>query len=312
VAAAKLPDFPPAMPEKKLPLLRRANAPVLRLAVLTALVVVIGFLAAAPCEAGLKIYYIRHAEYGHNLVKEYEGKNIPKEKWPAYVGDQNAVTPKGREQTAAVAGKLAPIRFDFIACSPVYRCRQTILPYLRATKQTAEIWPELEEFSSKSLALFFTGELPAPGKKLLAGSPVKIPADEELFFTLRAGSGRLRSVAPSTNRLQRASDTKASLENAIALIRKKFGGTGKTILLSGHGNNGRALIQLLVPETRAMDRSLLHLRNTGIWMAEEQSDGTFVLRILNDGPFEKPGADAATGAADAPAPAATSAEGTAA
>ncbi len=275
------------MPEKKRSLLRRASA------LLGALIVVIGFLAAAPCEAGLKIYYIRHAEYGHNLVKEYE--KIPKEKWPAYVGDQNAVTPKGREQTAAVAGKLESLRFDFIACSPVYRCRQTILPYLRATEQTAEIWPELEEFSSKSLALFFTGELPPPGKKLLAGGPVKIPADEKPFFTLRAGSERLRSVAPSSNRLQRASDTKASLENAIALIRKKFGGTDKTILLSGHGNNGRALIQLLVPETRAIDRSRLHLRNTGIWMAEEQPDGAFALRILNDAPFGKAGADGSAG-----------------
>jgi broad specificity phosphatase PhoE len=237
-------------------------------------------LVMVPCEAGFKVYYIRHAEFGHNLVKEYE--NIPKEQWPSYVGDSNAITPKGREQVVEATAKLKKLQFDFIACSPVYRCRQTILPYLRDTKQTAEIWPELAEFTSKVIPLFFDETLPPPGPNPLRGEPVKLPDDEKPFFSLRPGGARLFKPASVKNLPQRASDTKASLENTVTLLRKKFGGTDKSILLSGHGNNGRALLQVILPKHQRSET--IRMVNTGIWMVEEQPDGTFALRMLNDAP----------------------------
>src|SRR4051794_16518782 len=95
-------------------------------------------------QAGLKVYYLRHAEAGHNVVKEW--KDIPKDQWPAYVGNSGMFTPKGETQVLKVAEKLKPNRFDFIAVSPIWRTRNTILPYLKETKVKAEIWPELEEF----------------------------------------------------------------------------------------------------------------------------------------------------------------------
>jgi len=55
-------------------------------------------------QAGLKIYFIRHAEAGHNVVKEWE--NVPKSEWPAYVGNGDLLSPKGEIQKIEAAQKL--------------------------------------------------------------------------------------------------------------------------------------------------------------------------------------------------------------
>tara|TARA_R110002073_G_scaffold43606_4_gene121597 strand:- start:17892 stop:18329 length:438 start_codon:yes stop_codon:yes gene_type:complete len=92
--------------------------------------------AARTGESGLKIFYIRHAEGGHNVAADWA--DVPKDKWPAYVGDPDVFTPEGKAQQAAVAGKLTKYDFDFIATSPMWRCRNTILPYLKETESKAE------------------------------------------------------------------------------------------------------------------------------------------------------------------------------
>jgi hypothetical protein len=40
-------------------------------------------LGAGDVYAGLKIYYIRHAEGGHNVKKAWEAKGVPKSEWPS-------------------------------------------------------------------------------------------------------------------------------------------------------------------------------------------------------------------------------------
>src|SRR5512133_62774 len=96
-------------------------------------------------EAGLKIYYIRHAEGGHNVVKEWQ--NVPKAQWPDYVGNGNVFTPKGKTQVVTATEKLQKYRFDFIGVSSMWRTRNTVLPYLKAAGVKGEIWPELHEFA---------------------------------------------------------------------------------------------------------------------------------------------------------------------
>lgn len=254
-----------------------SRSPFLKIA---ALALVCAF-SALTSEAGLKIYYIRHGEGGHNVRKEYERSGTPKDQWPSYVGDSGQFTPKGKQQVAAATEKLKKYRFDFIACSPIWRCRQTIFPFLRDTKQTAEIWPELAEFNSDLIPLFTRKNLPPPNKNWLVGKTIKLPDDEKPFFTIRPGAEKLFRSSSKTNSLeQRASDTKDSLKAAIALIKKRFGGTEKSILLSGHGTNGRALLQLILPDEEWPGK--VRIVNTGVWMVEEQPDGRFKLRMLND------------------------------
>jgi len=138
-------------------------------------------LLTISAEAGLKIYYIRHAEAGHNVKKDWEEKGVPESEWPDYVGDSRMFTPKGKEQLAKATKKLKGIDFDFIAASPMWRTRNTILPFLKQTDSKAEIWPELHESSGSGDIL--DDDLPELTIPILgAGDLIEIPEEEAPYF----------------------------------------------------------------------------------------------------------------------------------
>lgn len=230
-------------------------------------------------EAGLKIYYIRHGEGGHNVVADWQ--RVPRKQWPAYVGNADMFTPKGEQQVLQATAKLATMHFDFIAASPTWRTRQTVLPFLKESGRQAEIWPELEEFNDVPTPAGSASDLPPPSPALFTGAAVAIPAGESGFFTLRQGADRRFKLGHGD--LQAFVDTQAALDRAVALIRTGFSGSEKSILLVGHGNSGRRLLSTLLKDRMPPD---VVLHNTAIWMVEEQADHSFQLRILNDGKIQ--------------------------
>lgn len=241
----------------------------------------------SPSEAGLKIYYLRHAEGGHNVVKQWA--KVPRKERPAYVGNGNVFTPKGETQAAAVTGKLQPYHFDFIGVSSMWRTRNTILPYLKATSAKGEIWPELHEFSG-GLSILSTHLPPPAGPILNAGSPVELPPEEAPYFSLRKDASNNFKLPPKQEGAEgeaRESAIRLVVQRAVDMIQQRFGGTDKTILLVGHGNSGKALLRLLTGKQLA---DLPSMTNTGIWMVEEQPGGQFKLQMHNDAPYGKDGA----------------------
>ena len=231
-------------------------------------------------QAGLKIYYIRHGEAGHNVVKEW--KNVPKEQWPVYVGNSNMFTPKGEAQVLLVAEKLKKYSFDFIAVSPAWRTKQTILPYLKLMGLKAIIWPELNEFGSQP-TLLLSPDLPAPSKKYLnSDALIQIPAEESAYFQIREDGKYKYELNQSQEPEAYSADIKFMLQKIIDRVHKQFGGTEKSILLVGHGNNGKSLLKLFLNDN--LDK-IPSIKNTGVWMIEEQKDGTFKLKLYNDEPF---------------------------
>jgi broad specificity phosphatase PhoE len=258
------------------PMHPRCTLPGARL--LLALLCLLAFVGRS--EAGLKIYYLRHAEAGHNVVKQWA--NVPKEQRPAYVGNGNMFTPKGEAQAEAVVKKLQPYRFDAIAVSPMWRTRHTILPYLKAAGAKAEIWPELHEFSG--IANVLATNLPAPsGPVLGAGPRVEVPAEEATCFTVRE-DGKNNFKLPA----KKGEETQAALQvvtqHTVKLLRQRYGSSEKTILLVGHGNTGIALLKLLIHDPLPNTPSMT---NTSLWMVEEQPDGQFKLKLYNDAPCEQ-------------------------
>ena len=246
---------------------------------LTVLVLACGL--ALPCEAGLKVYYLRHAQTGANVAKQWEDK--PAADRPAYVGNAGAFSPKGEKQAAKVPEKLAPYHFDFIAVSPLWRTRHTILPYLQAHDRKGEIWPELVEFGKRDgeLALIGTPDLPAARPDLFTGGrKIEIPAEERPWFKEREPG----LTAPKLGRpgAGGAADLTALLQAAIARVRRQFGGTDQSILLVGHGTAGKYLLWLLTGDRLPLERGLA---NTGLWMAEEQPDGSFELKLADGAPL---------------------------
>lgn len=250
-----------------------------------------------PCQAGLKVYYLRHAQSGSNAKNEW--KHVPVEKRPAFVGNADAFSPLGAEQAAAVPKQLAAYRFDFIAVSPKWRTRQTILSYLKAHDRHAQIWPELIEFGSNDgeEALIGSRGLPKPRADFLArGKAIELPAEERPYFTVRhdapteplLGAGGSQGAADLTDMIQRA----------ILRVRTEFGATDQSILLVGHGNAGRHFLELLTHDRETTKESL---RNVGLWMAEEQADGRFKIMMVNGRPTGTPPVDATPAASGVPA-----------
>lgn len=234
---------------------------------------------AASASAGLKIYYLRHAESGTNVESAW--KDTPRDQWPPYVGNEDAFSPLGEKQAAAVPEKLAGYKFDFIAVSPKWRARQTILGFLRKNNARGEIWPELEEFGCalpSAQELKTADTLPAARPDLFSGSTIRLPAEEGAFFTLRKDGKkgfRLRHGVSET-----IEDGVNALRRAIAMIGQRKSHGDQSILLVGHSISGRFLLRMLVKR----EGDLPKIDNTGLWMAEEQPDGSFKLNIFNDRP----------------------------
>ena len=240
--------------------------------------VVYFFSYVSQCEAGLKIYYLRHAEGGHNVVQQWE--KVPKAQWPAYVGNPNVFTPKGETQVVAATEKLQKYHFDCIAVSPTWRTRHTVLPYLKAAGAKGEIWPELHEFDGGSMIL--STNLPAPfGQILNAGPHVELPPDEAAYFFLREDAKSDFKLPPGKGEAHEAA-LRFVVQRVIDMIHTRFGGTGKEILLVGHGTSGKALLEMLTNNELA---ATPEMANMGIWMVEEQRNGQFKLEMYNDAPF---------------------------
>lgn len=249
------------------------------------LTVLLFAFCAVPAHAGLKVYYLRHAESGANA--EYHWKKVPRDQWPSYVGNADTFSPKGEQQAQEVVDKLKGHSFDFIAVSPLWRTRNTILPYLRATGQKGEIWPELAEFDVaiedilKGNGKVSKDHPPSPDL-FTGGKEIVLPDSEKEFFTLRPGAATFVKTGGAPE--QEVTDRRAIVSRAVQLLRERFAGTDKTVLLTGHGNAGRLFAAELTGDTRVLEDGK-HIYNTHLWMAEEQPDGTFRLELFNDSPW---------------------------
>lgn len=236
-------------------------------------------LLAVPVQAGLRVCYLRHAESGANV--EYRWKQVPKDQWPDYVGNADAFSPEGREQLAGVVEKLRAIEFDLIAVSPLWRTRNTILPYLRATARRAEVWPELAEFHARTEPA--PEKLPPPSADVFTGGGrLKLPDSEQAFFALREGAGSLCRVAEDP--AQAEADRLALTARVVELLRARAKSGDESVLLVGHGNAGRLLASVLTGDPRWVDGEDTQIRNAKLWCAEEQADGSFKLTLFNDSP----------------------------
>lgn len=240
---------------------------------------------SSVANAGLKIYYIRHAEGGHNVKKAWQEKGVPEAEWPAYVGDPDVFTPTGLKEVEKGTEKLQKYKFDLVASSPLWRARNTVLPYLKVNNQKAEIWPELRE--ARGMTTILNDNLPEVKDEILnKANPIKIPENEQETFSVRPGAENHYKAAPkgSSEELNVAYTKHVSLE-VIKMIEARFGGSDKSILLAGHNSAGVSLLKLLL-KFEPTGEARRGLDNVGIWMVEQQSDGSFQLMIYNDKPYQ--------------------------
>lgn len=215
------------------------------------------------------VYYVRHGQGGHNISARYLWRYVPPSQWIHWmgkIGNPNVFTPMGEEQVLGLTTNLAAFRFDLIAVSPLWRARHTILPYLKASGRTAEIWPELAESNFPGDP--FAPLSPAAESNLFAGTKdLQVPADESAYFHLRPdGTGR-RELAIHT-----PAEAGALARRVEALLRDRLGTNEVHVLLVGHGYAGQTLIRQLVADPNA---HFAHLGNTYMWKMSLTPEGAF-------------------------------------
>jgi hypothetical protein len=120
---------------------------------------------------------------------------------------------------------------------------------------------------------------PRPRPTCLRGAAIRLGDSDQGIFTLREDGQRLFQLGHTP--AQKAADRWAVVEKDIDLIHKRFGGSDKSILLVSHGNIGSLLLESLTQDKELLRVTLL---NNSLWMAEEQPDGRFKLRLINDRP----------------------------
>ena len=214
------------------------------------------FLTVAPAYAApaTEIYFVRHGETVGNATHNHNHES------------DRTFSAKGGKQVAELSYKLDQLSFDHIIVSPKYRTLNTIFPYLKRHDLKAEVWPELEEccwqYKTSRLSSF----------KLNRGNEIQIESKMKPYFIFYDSDARRRYVAKNYG------DGLLQTFKAIQLIRKRFEGSGKRILIVSHYHIGSRLIEVLQgiePDGR------YKLSNAKISHLIEKDDGTFRLVSIN-------------------------------
>ncbi len=202
----------------------------------------------------LDLYFLRHAQTMANVTRTYTEEN------------QQTFSRWGRDQVEAVPEKLAGIEFDVVIVSPAWRTQHTILPVLQERGIQAEIWPEIYECC-------WDRETEEDEPALVQGERIVIEEDLQDHFQFRDDeSVYMYDVdTPARGELM--------VERAVDLVRTRFSGTDKTILLVSHYHTGARILTALLDEPpdrpiRPANARLTHL--------QQDPDGRFRLLRLND------------------------------
>jgi broad specificity phosphatase PhoE len=202
---------------------------------------------------GLDIYLVRHGETMGNVTGNYTEEN------------QRRFSERGLKQIDALTERLQGYRFDEIIVSPLWRTQKTILPYLQQTGATAEIWPELMESDCG-----LSGD-EQPAADITLGEEIE-RIDEEKFRYRDGNSTRLYACATRKESL-------AQIQRGVSLLLERYRGTGKTILVVGHGCTGSRYAELLLG---LKPRGRFTPNNTAFFHIRIDDAGKPELLLLND------------------------------
>ncbi len=167
----------------------------------------------------MNVLLVRHAESQGNANGDYS------------VLSHDSLSPNGLAQAKALSRCLQLWSFEAIFVSPLQRAMETLVPYLEATKQRAEIWPELAEACWQSPE--------EPPSAAWNPQPASVPLDIARYFTYRDN----KAVKPSESEAfgQGLGRVHATRERIQALADSPH-----TFLVVTHGHFLREFLNLLL------------------------------------------------------------------
>lgn len=168
----------------------------------------------------MKLFIVRHAESEGNATGNYS----------TAVAD--SLSASGESQAEALAASLKARSFDTIIVSPRLRALETIAPYLTATGQQAEIWPEIAEACWHEDREEPAGTWPRQAASLPAFAPG--------HFCFRDGE----PIAPAD--VESFGEGLCRIHTALHLIQEAFIPDHELVLLVTHGHVIRELLNLML------------------------------------------------------------------
>jgi broad specificity phosphatase PhoE len=206
-----------------------------------------------------RVVFVRHVQTLANATGDYSANR------------QSLLTDLGKQQAQELVQKLEPFEFDRIAVSPAERALRTILPYLEATHQKAEIWPTLHECCNQKGE---ARQLAATGQLLPAGE-IQLPQDCAAQFVFPTDSSRYwLKVDTYQDGLEQIRLAKAQIDDYATTA-------GRTLLVVGHSLMGGRLVELM---TKGEIEEKIYLENAKVTILRRNADGTYTLERLNDKP----------------------------
>jgi len=211
-------------------------------------------ISSAYAAPATEIYFVRHGETVGNATHHHTHEN------------DRTFSEKGQRQVARLTQKLDGLSFDHIVVSPKYRTLNTIFPYLKKHALKAEIWPELQEccWQAKTSRL--------SSFNLQRGEMIRLESEMKRYFIFPDDQARRRFAARNYG------DGLLQMFKAAQLIRKRFAGSGKRILIVSHYHIGSRLIETLQSLEPA---GRYKLSNAKISHLIEKDDGSYRLIDMN-------------------------------
>jgi broad specificity phosphatase PhoE len=206
----------------------------------------------------MQLVFVRHGESFGNLGGEYD------------LSDSGELTPTGLEQAQALVPRLLDLipKFDSIVVSPLARAIGTLLPYLKKTGQTAEIWPELCEMAGRDDG---AGNAPV---EVRYGKPVVVPDHAKSLLRLR--NDDKGQYMPPTGEIYSEGCRRARA--ASERIKALYAGKDITLLMVGHACCGARVIEALL-DIEQVGR--FQHNNTGMTLLDQKANGDFITRYVN-------------------------------
>jgi broad specificity phosphatase PhoE len=229
---------------------------------LTALVILISGQVCAQNDGskGLELFFVRHGETVANVT----GQNTE--------ANQAVFTPEGKDQVEKLTALLNGHKFDVICVSPRERTMNTILPYLKKHNMIAELWPELDE------GCWQPNKNVQPTIGLAKGLPIILDEEKKRHF-------KFRDEGPDYfYKSGNYADDLLKIKKAHDLVIERFGQSGSSVLLVGHGLAGGRLIELFLG---LEPKGEYFPGNARLWHLEQEPDGTFKLVRFNIHPSEE-------------------------
>ncbi len=178
--------------------------------------------------------FVRHAETVANASGKYNSRTL------------NEFSDLGNAQITALTRQLlAEPRFDRILVSPSSRAMKTILPYLKISHQTADIWPLLYECCT-------TRRTTSKPTSFKFGAKITLSKDQSPFFRILPGMDRL-PVAPDYG------SGLAQVNGSVAQFRRMFA-TGRVLVVGHSGHGGKFLKALTGKQIKVDNAKEIHAK----------------------------------------------------